>query len=1057
MYAVPSSSSGTQGVIPLTRRAGWIAGYAVWMAALLAAGYLLPGLRPVSWGLLGFSGVAAIGVGVAVNRPAPVAPWLLLAAGALCLATGQTALLVLTQMRHEAVAVPSVPDGFYLATYPLCAAGLLIFTRRRAVGRTWRSLLDALTFTVGLALLSWLYLVLPYSQDPALTGVQKAVAIAYPLGDVLMLGVLALLLAPGAAARPVQLLTLGSAGMLASDAAYGLIRLHGTYHRGTVVDLGWALCFLAWGAAALHPDMTGMASPVPRQHAETSPPRLVLLMCASLIAPAVLFVQAATGHHEGMVIAVFSALLYLLVITRLADAAATNRRALRRERELRLAGVSLAEAGSVDEVAHAVTSTVATLAGPRQQRPAVLAVHDGDGFRSAGLARGDPGMPRGQLGDLLRPWLPALTKAGTQLVPRGKLPESMAQDLTGNAGVLLCPLALSDRQAAGPLVGVLAVFAEQRHLAALSATLEILASQAVLAMERIRLDREVSRRDSDAYFRTLVQDTSDTILIVEDDGRIRYATPSATTLFGDVPLEGALIDDVVIPAEGDDITAVFSGVRDRPGGHAHESLRITRHDGAQVEVEIRCSDLRQDPTVGGLVLTLRDVSEQRKLERELKHRAFHDALTGLPNRVLFADRIAQALARARRSHSAVGVLFIDLDDFKLVNDTMGHGIGDELLRAAAERLSALTRDGDTAARLGGDEFALLVEDAPSGRAVEDLGARIVRAFADPFPLSTGSVLTTATIGVATTEDSSDAGDLLRHADLALYAAKSAGKRQCRRYQPVLSVGMAKRRELQAAIGEAIESSAFTLVYQPIVALASDAVVGFEALVRWPHPRWGMLHPDQFITLAEETGHIVPLGSWVLRQAVADTIRLQRRLPRQPPLYVSVNVSARQFANPGFVAEVRRVVSAAGLSPSALVLELTESVLLHRDDRIREDLTELKNIGIRLAIDDFGTGYSSLGYLRELPMDVLKIDRSFVEGMAFSEQRLAIVEIIIRIAKTLGLAVVAEGIESEVQRELLISLGCEYGQGYLLERPVAAGQAEALVRARSLPRPKALSG
>jgi EAL domain-containing protein (putative c-di-GMP-specific phosphodiesterase class I) len=241
-----------------------------------------------------------------------------------------------------------------------------------------------------------------------------------------------------------------------------------------------------------------------------------------------------------------------------------------------------------------------------------------------------------------------------------------------------------------------------------------------------------------------------------------------------------------------------------------------------------------------------------------------------------------------------------------------------------------------------------------------------------------------------------------------------------------------------------------------VALATDEVVGFEALVRWPHPRWGMLHPDQFITLAEETGHIVPLGSWVLRQAVADTIRLQRRLPRQPPLYVSVNVSARQFANPGFVAEVRRVISAAGLAPSALVLELTESVLLHRDDRIRADLTELKNIGIRLAIDDFGTGYSSLGYLRELPMDVLKIDRSFVEGMAVSEQRMAIVEIIIKIGKTLGMTVTAEGIESEVQRDLLISLGCAYGQGYLLERPVMAGEAEAVVRARSAQRPRAMT-
>jgi EAL domain-containing protein (putative c-di-GMP-specific phosphodiesterase class I) len=283
--------------------------------------------------------------------------------------------------------------------------------------------------------------------------------------------------------------------------------------------------------------------------------------------------------------------------------------------------------------------------------------------------------------------------------------------------------------------------------------------------------------------------------------------------------------------------------------------------------------------------------------------------------------------------------------------------------------------------------------------------------------------------------------------VALRAASlpAAGRR------PQGGSGIANRRELQAAMDEAIQTSAFRLVYQPIVALATDEVAGLEALVRWRHPRWGMLHPGQFITLAEETGHIVPLGSWVLRQAVTDIIRLQRRLPRQPPLYVSVNVSARQFTAPGFVAEVQRVASASGLAPSALVLEFTESVLLHRDDRIRAGLTELKSIGVRLAIDDCGTGYSSLGYLRELPMDFLKIDRSFVEGMAVSQQRLAIVKIIIRIAKTLGMTVIAEGIESDAERDQLVSLGCEYGQGYLLDRPVGVGQAEALVRARSAPR------
>ncbi len=490
----------------------------------------------------------------------------------------------------------------------------------------------------------------------------------------------------------------------------------------------------------------------------------------------------------------------------------------------------------------------------------------------------------------------------------------------------------------------------------------------------------------------------------------------------------------------------FIRMRDQAIASAPKRWAITRPDGTQAEVEVSVSDLRRDGTVGGLLLTLRDVTEQRALERELRHRAFHDALTGLPNRLLFQDRATHALARRRRSGAAVAVLVVDLDDFSAVNDTMGHGVGDELLVAAAGRLSAMARESDTAARLGADEFALLIEDAADDVAVQALAERVVQAFIVPFQLIGGSVVTTATVGIATTEDSADAGDLVRHADLALYAAKAAGKRQWRRYQPVLSVSVDKRRELKAAIEDAVAGSAFTLTYQPIVVLATGEIVGFEALVRWPHPRWGMIHPDQFISLAEETGHIVQLGAWVLKQAVTDLADWRRQVPRKTPLYVSVNVSARQFRDRGLVASVREALSESGLPPSLLTLELTESVLLGRDERIRSELDELKQLGVRLAIDDFGTGYSSLSYLRELPMDVLKIDRSFVEGIAVSKARLALVEVIIRIAKTLGLTVIAEGIESEMQRELLISLGCEFGQGYLLEQPVGAGEAADLIRA-----------
>jgi diguanylate cyclase (GGDEF)-like protein/PAS domain S-box-containing protein len=1018
-----------------------MAAYAAWMTLLLLAYYTLPGIRVAVWGVLALSGVAAIGVGVILNRPTRRAPWLLLAAANLSFAVGQLSFLVVTQVRHQAVPFPSLDDLFYLATYPLYAVGLLIFIRRRSAGYDRRSLLDALTLTVGLALLSWVFLIVPYVNNASLTWLQKAVAIAYPLGDVLVLAMLARLLAPGAwRSRALQLLTLGSVGLLASDVAFGAMQLYGTFRVGTLTDLGWAVFYAAWGAAALHPTMTELTQPVTRPRAPSSAVRLTLIMLASLIAPAVLLAEAVQHRvHDAGVIAVSSALLYILVLSRLADVAAALRRTLTRAQILRLAGAALAAAATVEQAASAVRSGVAALIGHRQPMTAALAVREGSALRLVGAPPDEPPVPTELPAGQADSWLALL---------KGPEPQLLAGPAGDQSSVLLIPLSLQDRPSGDPLIGVLAVTGASRDLAELAGTFEVLARQAALVVERVVLSREVIRRNSEAYFRTLVHDTSDVILIVDDHGRIRYATPSARSIFGDVPVDGEYLWDLVQPDEREEITRALAEMRrgeGAEGGEIGQDWRITARDGSYVEVEVRCSDLRHEPTVGGLVLTLRDVTEQRQLERELKYRAFHDSLTGLPNRVLFQERVVRALARTRRTNGIVGVLFIDLDDFKVTNDTMGHSVGDELLVAAGMRLSALTTGTGTAARLGGDEFGLLIEDAPDRAAVENLAEAIVLAFQEPFTLAIGSAIVTATVGVATSEDATSTSDLIRSADLALYAAKSAGKRQWRRYQPVLSAGMMRRRDLQAALDSAVTESAFTLVYQPIVELETGAVAGFEALLRWPHAEWGMVQPDQFIALAEETGHILPLGAWVLQQATTDLARWQQHAPGHPPVYVSVNVSARQLRDPGFVGGVRRRLTESGLHPSSLVLELTESGLLRPDQRLRADLEELQGMGMRLAIDDFGTGYSSLSYLRDLPIDVLKIDKSFVDGIAVSTQRLALAEVIIRIAKTLGLTLIAEGIESEIQRDMLVSMGCRYGQGYLLAVPMPADEAEALLR------------
>ncbi|HEX3749803.1 MAG TPA: EAL domain-containing protein [Streptosporangiaceae bacterium] len=1040
-----------------------LAGYVSWWTALVLAYYALPGLRTETWGLLGLSGVIAIVAGVLIHRPARKIAWLLLAAANLSFVAGQVSFLVATQILHRPMPFPSYADVLYLATYPLYAAGLSIFIWARTPNGDRRSVIDALTLTVGLALISWMYLILPYVHNPQLSWLQKTVAIAYPLGDVLVLAMLARLLAPGTGrSRAVQLLTLGSVAMLVSDAWYGVLVLYSSFHNGTVVDLGWAVFYGAWGAAALHPTMADTTEPASQQQSQASPGRLIVLMLASLIAPAVLFIQSLRHrNYDDIVIAVFSAVLFLLVISRLWDVAASHRRALSRERTVRMAGASLAAASTVAEAAAAMRRAAADLTGSSGPKQALLLVRDDGHFHpvAAVSAADDPG----ELGRLTESWLPGLTGAEPVFRPKATLGPEADRLLAWADGVLLCPLTLADRPAGDPLIGVLVVFGAGRALASLSATFEILAHEAALAVERIALSQEVIRQRSEAYFRTLVQDTSDVILIVTDDGLVRYATPSAASMFGDIPTEGAHLWDLGGNGDRDRALRALGRVRRYAGNRSYtEDWQIVRRDGGRVQVQARCSDLRQDDTVSGLVLTLRDVTEQRQLEAELKHRAFHDALTGLPNRLLFQDRAAHALGRAKREHTMTGVLFVDLDDFKVTNDTMGHSVGDELLVAAGIRLSEVVRESDTAARLGGDEFALLVEHLADSAAVEAFAERVVGAFSEPFDLAGGSVITTATVGVATTGDSADVDELLRHADLALYAAKSAGKRQWRRYAPVLSAGMIRRREVQAALEEAVNTAAFTLVYQPIVALTSGAIAGFEALVRWPHEQWGMMQPDQFIELAEETGHIVPLGSWVLGQAASEIVQWRRRVPPQAGpqaaaptrLYASVNVSARQFRNPGFVDGVRRVLTQTGLAPSSLMLELTESVLLRRDDeRLHADLAELKSIGVKLAIDDFGTGYSSLSYLRELPIDVLKIDKSFVDGIAVSDQRLALIEGIIGIARTLHLDVIAEGIETEVQRDLLVSMGCQYGQGYLLAMPVSADQAESLVRIGHNPVPE----
>ena len=996
----------------------------LWFPPLKASGPLI--------NLLGLSSSVAIALGIYLHRPKAWPAWVLFVVGNFLFFAGDLYTYSYPKLMGVEVEFPSIGDAIYLAVYPPLVAGLLVLVRRRNPQGDRAGVIDSLIISVGIALLSWVFLVAPNIHLSGLTTLEKAVSAAYPLGDILLLAAAVRLAVDNGKRAPAFYLLVGSiVSLLAVDSAYTFALLTDAYNHQLSYDVGWIAFFLLWGAAALHPSMRTLEEPALDSRARLTPLRLGLLAGACLIAPGVRFYQAL-DDPDVLVLIVASALLFLLVVARMVGLVRQEERAAARELALRRAGVELVAAAGREQVNAAAISAVLALAEtPARVRLILLG---GDGAKVAASSGDDGEWP---VSTTAYAWLRDFTAEPRQ-VPLTSLPEEVRDQLRLREGSALLLLPLSVRDVTR---GLLVLCSTARIPRELVDSLESVASQVSLAVEGASLAEDLHRRQSEARFRSLVAHSSDLITVLDAHGTVTYQSPSVERVLGYRvgEIEGHDFARLLAESDRPRLAQIVAGVGEAYVGGGSETHVIEcslRHrDGTWLQFEVQHTDLLQDEHVRGVVLNSRDVSERKAFEDQLAHQAFHDPVTSLANRALFADRVQHSIMRSLRGGPAIGVMFIDLDDFKTVNDSLGHAAGDTVLQEVARRLLGAVRPADTVARFGGDEFAVLLDGIKDSGEAADVAGRVLRALELQYDVDGKRVYPRASVGICLAGQelgSSDAEELLRNADVAMYMAKRDSKGSYRVFEPAMHERVVERLELQTELQRALELNQLEIHYQPVVRLDQSDDYGVEALLRWMHPTRGTIPPLNFIPLAEETGQIVPIGRWVLQEACRQGVILQEQFPRTPPLTMSVNLSVKQLQSESIIDDVRNALETSGLPPSALVLEITETVMMADTDLAVLRLHELKSLGVLLAMDDFGTGYSSLSYLSRFPVDILKMDRSFLSS-EHDESGLAAA--IIALGNSLSLDVVAEGIELPEQIASLRKLGCELGQGFLFAKPM----------------------
>jgi diguanylate cyclase (GGDEF)-like protein/PAS domain S-box-containing protein len=546
------------------------------------------------------------------------------------------------------------------------------------------------------------------------------------------------------------------------------------------------------------------------------------------------------------------------------------------------------------------------------------------------------------------------------------------------------------------------------------------------------------------WFEALVENATDVVCLLDADGRITWVSPSSTRVLGyqDVDAIGLAFVDLVHPGDRERVQRAFDHTVGHPGPAEAIEFRIRHEDGSWRHFETLATNLLDDPDVRAVVTNSRDVSERVQAAEQVVYRALHDPLTGLANRQLLLDRMEQGLARARRSGSGVAALYLDLDDFKFVNDSHGHAAGDRLLVTVSERLRRVMRSGDTVARMGGDEFVILVEGIDDGASATAFADRIRAAIAEAITLGTHqAVSVTVSVGIALDGGITTPELLLHDADAALYRAKATGKDRSEIFDATLRAESVRRLGIELMLRQALEQGDLVVHYQPIIDLATNQLHSVEALLRLARPTGELVAPGEFLEIAEETGLIVTIGAGVLDAACAQLATWRLEFGASGPASVAINLSSRQLSHPGLINQVCRVLSDTGLSPSMLSLEFDELAIRRARGRTRESLEQLRSMGVTVGIDDFGTGASSLTSLKALPLDYVKLDRSLVAEMGRAESDTAIIRALIELAGTLGLTTIAEGVEREEQLVVLREMGCQLAQGFLFSQPQPAAVIE----------------